>query len=143
MKLPPRMEKILLMACGENLKETEIARKLGISKQAVSKALREARGRLVQIFLTIADILNADIVRVNVEKGYAILRLRQTGQKAYIIYIPGKGPKTLFEKPLNLDEANTRFYEEIVEASIKWGIIQAEDLELPRVLEKLLNNMET
>ena len=54
------MEEILVKKAESGLKEVEIAKELGISKQAVSKALKEARAKLTQIFLSLSDILNSD-----------------------------------------------------------------------------------
>jgi len=74
LRLPKRMETLLLMTCEGDVKGSEIAESLGISRQAVSKTLREARARLTEIFLGIAEILNSDIISINVNRGFAILR---------------------------------------------------------------------
>jgi len=139
------MEEILLLVYGEELREVDVAKRLSISKQAVSKALREARGRLAQIFLTIADLMYADIIRVNIEKGYAIIKLRQTKQKAYVFYVPTKGPRVIFENPINLDKNNVKLYEEIVETAIKWRILRNKNLktkDLVKVLTELFKVVE-
>ncbi len=146
LKLPPRMEEVLLLVYGRGSKEVEVAEKLGISKQAVSKALREARGRLAQIFLTVADLMSADIIKVNIEKGYAIVKIRQTKQKAYIFYIPGKGPKVLFEGSVRLSEDNEKLYEEVIKAAIEWGILKGRELRinnLVKAMKELIKVIET
>ena len=140
-KLPPKMETIILMVYGQGFKEVEVAKELGISKQAVNKALKEARGRLAEMFLSLAEILNADITRVNVSKGYAVLRLRQLNESAYAIYVPGKGLRVLFERNIDPKERKS-FYQEIIEATVRWGLIK-EYKGLRQALNKIINIMES
>ncbi len=145
LKLPPRMEEVLLLVYGRGSREVDVAEKLGISKQAVSKALREARGRLAQIFLAVADLMGADIVRVNIEKGYAIVKIRQTRQKAYIFYIPGKGPKVIFEGSMRLSRDDEKLYEEVIKAAMEWGVLKGKVLEvgdLVRAMKELIKVLE-
>ena len=145
LRLPPRMEEVLLLVYGRGSREVDVAEKLGISKQAVSKALREARGRLAQIFLTVADLMGADIIRVNIEKGYAIVKIRQTRQKAYIFYIPGKGPKVVFEGSMRLSKDDEKLYEEVIKAAVEWGILKGKVLEvgdLVKAMKELIKVLE-
>ncbi len=145
LKLPPRMEEVLLLVYGRGSREVDVAEKLGISKQAVSKALREARGRLAQIFLAVADLMGADIIRVNIEKGYAIVKIRQTRQKAYIFYIPGKGPKVIFEGSMRLSRDDEKLYEEVIKAAMEWGVLKGKVLEvgdLVRAMKELIKVLE-
>ncbi len=145
LKLPPRMEEVLLLVYGRGSREVDVAEKLGISKQAVSKALREARGRLAQIFLVVADLMGADIIRVNIEKGYAIVKIRQTRQKAYIFYIPGKGPKVIFEGSMRLSRDDEKLYEEVIKAAMEWGVLKGKVLEvgdLVRAMKELIKVLE-
>ncbi|WP_335337645.1 sigma factor-like helix-turn-helix DNA-binding protein [Thermococcus barophilus] len=64
-KLPERMEMIWLMKA-EGLREIEIADTLGISRQAVNKALRDAKAKLFEMFLGLAEVFRFEVVRVNV-----------------------------------------------------------------------------
>ena len=105
------------------------------------EALKEARGRLAEMFLSLAEILNADITRVNVSKGYAVLRLRQLNESAYAIYVPGKGLRVLFERNIDPKERKS-FYQEIIEATVRWGLIK-EYKGLRQALNKIINIMES
>ncbi|ALM76011.1 hypothetical protein TBCH5v1_2109 [Thermococcus barophilus] len=59
------MEMIWLMKA-EGLREIEIADTLGISRQAVNKALRDAKAKLFEMFLGLAEVFRFEVVRVNV-----------------------------------------------------------------------------
>ena len=141
LKLSPRMEEILLLASGKRMREVEIAEELGISKQAVSKALRESRARLTQIFLAVAEVLNSDIIRINVEKGFIVLRNRQTRAKLYVLYAPGKGPRVFLAENLGADKS---YCEKLIDAAVKWGLIEQDDIrgELDEVMKNLISRME-
>jgi len=143
LRLPPRMEEVLVLVYGKGLKEVDVAEKLGISKQAVSKALREGRGRLAQIFLSLAQTLNADTVKVDIGKGCAVVKLRQLGMKAYLIYVPGKGVRTLFQQNITCNGENEALCREVIEAAIAWGLIRGDSISnnyveiINRVIEEL------
>ncbi len=141
LRLPARMEEILIRtAKGE--RGTEIARKLGISRQAVSKSLREARSRLAEIFLTLAETLYSDIVRVDLAHGYCILRNRQTNQKIYVFYIPDQGPIALLSRQINCSQHN-RLCKTIVEAATKWNIVdRKENMDLQVTVDEILEKIE-
>jgi len=135
------MEEVLVLASRK--REVEIARELGVTRQAVSKSLREARARLTQIFIEVAGVLNSDIVRINVEKGFAVLRNRQTGTKIYLIYVPGEGPRVLMPSPDPCKEAS--YCAKIIEAAYRWGIIkrEGEPAENPsEIIKSLVEKME-
>ena len=141
LRLPPRMEEVLVLASKK--KEVEIAKELGVTRQAVSKSLREARARLTQIFIEVAGVLNSDIVRINVEKGFAVLRNRQTGAKMYLIYVPGEGPRVLMPAPNPCKEAS--YCAKIVEAAYRWGIIERKEghaAESSEIIKLLIKRME-
>ncbi len=144
MKLPPRMEEVLLLIHGKGLREVDAAKRLDVSRQAINKALREAAGRLSQIFLELAEILNADIIRVNVRKGYAILRGRQLNTKIYAFYIPRKGVRVLFKNEVNCgDEGLRSLCTDIVKAAKEWGIIEEEGDDADTTLRNILKIIET
>ena len=144
LRLPQRMEEILLMTCKGNMRSSEIADKLGISRQAVSKALREARARLTEIFLRIAEILNSDVIRISVDKGFAVLRSRQTGSKIYVMYIPSLGPLTIFSNKLDCLGVNKSFCRNVLRAAVKWGLIDEKAImDNPRkAIEEVIKRME-
>lgn len=143
LKLPDRMEEILLTASKEGVREVDIAKELGITKQAISKALREGRLRLTEIFVTLAEVLNADIVRVNVRKGFAILRSRQLGRKLYVIYVPKKGPRVIIEGDIDCS-TNPIVCKEVISAATMWGLIERpKNTEQPNdVITKVLSKLE-
>lgn len=145
LKLPPRMEEVLLLTRGGGLKEVSVAEKLGISKQAVSKALREGRGRLAQLFLTLAEALNADIIKADTGRGYAIVRVRQLGMKAYLIYVPNEGMRVLFRDRIACGGDQLDFCKKIVSAAVTWGIIEegeVKDNDVEGVIREIINRLE-
>ena len=142
LRLSKRMEQIIVRVYGRKEKEVELAKKLGISKQAVSKTLKEARSKLTEIFIRLSEILNSDIIKINVEKGYAILRNRQTGKKIYIFYVPGYGPQTLFEDKIECNNTNKSICTRIMEAALQWGIINNIDRDLNKMIEKIISEIE-
>ncbi len=144
LRLPPRMEEVILLVYGKGLREVEVAEKLGISKQAVSKALREGRGRLAQIFLSLAETLNADVIKVDISRGYAVVKLRQLGMKAYLIYVPGKGVRTLFQQNVACDEENEALCSDVIEAAIAWGLIREDSIgnDYVEAIDKVIKELE-
>ncbi len=141
LRLPPRMEEILLLVYGGGLREIEVAERLKISKQAVSKALREARGKLAEIFLGIAEVLNADIVRVDISRGFAIIRVRQLNTKAYILYVPGKGARVIFKRRVECSGENESLCRDIMNAAATWRILDKHQLEKYGSIENLVNEV--
>ncbi len=137
------MEEILVKKAESGLKEVEIAKELGISKQAVSKALKEARAKLTQIFLSLSDILNSDIIKINVEKGFMVLRNRETGEKIYVVYIPGQGPQVFLGRTEDID-VNRQFYRRIIDAAVKWGLLDSNTIDEDELLliRKIIDKME-
>ncbi len=143
MKLPSRMEEVLLLIYGKGLREVDVARRLNVSRQAINRALRGATGRLSQIFLELAEILNADIIRVNVRKGYAIFRGRQLNTKIYAFYIPRKGIRVLFKNGVNCrDEELRSLCIDIIRAAKEWGMIEEEEDDADTTLRNILRIIE-
>ncbi|MCD6428198.1 MAG: hypothetical protein J7L12_01105 [Desulfurococcales archaeon] len=107
------------------MREINVAKKLGVSRQAISKSIKDGVGRLSQIFLEVAEVLNADIIRVNLCKGYAVLKSRQLNVKVYVFYIPEKGIRVLFGSNIDCRNEELRsLCADIVDAAKKWGIIK-------------------
>ncbi len=125
LKLPKRMEEALLAVYGDGKRESEVAKELGVSKQAVSKFVKEGRARLTEIFLEVTEILHADLIRINLSKGYAIIKPRQLRVKAYVFYVPGEGPRILFEEDIKCLEETRTLCKEVVKAIKAWGLIKA------------------
>ncbi|AMQ18488.1 sigma factor-like helix-turn-helix DNA-binding protein [Thermococcus peptonophilus] len=97
LKLPEGMERVWLMRA-KDMREVEIAEALGISRQAVNKALKDARVKLFEAFFSIAETFSLDVVRVNAEKGFAVFTGKVLGKRVrvYAFYLPGKGIRAFF-----------------------------------------------
>lgn len=144
LRLPNRTEEVLLLVYGEGLKEVEVAERLGVSRQAVSKALREGRAKLTEMFITIAELLNADLVRVELRKGAAVMRNRQTGSRIYILYVPGIGPRALIGEEIECGGANSRLCAELVAAAKAWKIIEeCSASNISRCVNDIVNALES
>jgi len=88
-------------------------------------------------------VLNSDIVRINVEKGFAVLRNRQKGIKIYLIYVPGGGPRVLMPSPDPCKEAS--YCAKMIEAAHRWGIIEGKEervAESSETISLLIKRME-
>ncbi len=123
LKLPKRMEEVLLEVYGRGKRESDVAKELGISKQAVSKFLREGRARLTEIFVEVAEMFHADIVRISLNKGYAIIRPRQLKIRAYVVYVPGIGPRILFGEDIICEGETRKLCREVIKAFRSWGLL--------------------
>jgi transcriptional regulator with XRE-family HTH domain len=97
LKLPEGMERVWLMKA-KGMREVEIAEALGVSRQAVNKALKDARVKLFEAFFAIAEMFSWDVVRVNAEKGFAVFTGKVLGEtvRVYAFYLPGKGIRAFF-----------------------------------------------
>ncbi len=135
---------MLLRILGRGEREVDVARDLGVSRQAVSKALRKARARLSEIFIRLSEVLNSDIIRINISRGYMILRNRQINQKIYVIYVPGEGPLTLFGDEIDCSGLHRRFCEKIVYAIKYWGLVdwREEYRSLEEIIRKAVSEIE-
>ncbi|ASJ15453.1 sigma factor-like helix-turn-helix DNA-binding protein [Thermococcus radiotolerans] len=101
LRLPEGMERVWLMKA-KGMREVEIAEALGISRQAVNKALKDARVKLFEAFFGLAEVFSWEIVRVNAEKGFMVARGRclDKNVRVYAFYFPGKGIKAFFGEEL-------------------------------------------
>ncbi|WP_457750826.1 helix-turn-helix transcriptional regulator [Thermococcus sp.] len=128
LRLPEGMERVWLMKA-RGMREVEIAEALGISRQAVNKALKDARVKLFEAFFGLAEVFSWEIVRVNVEKGFMVARGKclDKNVRIYAFYFPEKGVKAFFGE---------RFPEYLLEHTVDMGIIRKpEQKELVKVLE--------
>ena len=128
LRLPEGMERVWLMKA-KGMREVEIAEALGISRQAVNKALKDARVKLFEAFFGLAEVFSWDIVRVNAEKGFMVARGRclDKNVRVYAFYFPGKGIRAFFGE--NLPDY-------VLEHAVEMGIVGEPDREkLIRVLE--------
>lgn len=67
----------------------EVARKLGVSRQAVSKGLSEFRKKLASIFYSLQEVYGCRVDRFDLVKGFMVCSL--DGLRMYFFYIPGSG----------------------------------------------------
>ncbi len=113
----------------KGMREVEIAEALGVSRQAVNKALKDARVKLFEAFFGLAEVFSWDVVRVNAERGFMVAR-GECGDKnvrVYAFYLPGKGIRAFF---------NGDFPDYILEHAASVGLIgKKERVELVKVLE--------
>ena len=116
LRLPEGMERVWLMKA-RGMREVEIAEALGISRQAVNKALKDARVKLFEAFFGLAEIFSWDIVRVNAEKGFMVARGRclDKNVRVYAFYFPGTGVKAFFGE---------EFPKYLLEHAVDMGIIR-------------------
>ncbi|MCD6514750.1 MAG: hypothetical protein J7L07_07480 [Candidatus Odinarchaeota archaeon] len=96
MKLAEKQERVWELS-NQGLSVSEIAKKLGISRQAVSIYFRQAKTKMTEILLDLAESIDAEILKLDVAKGVLIGRIRQINEKVYLIYVPRVGPCTIYE----------------------------------------------
>ena len=105
LKLPEKQEQVWEMNL-KGLPVVEIAEKLGISKQAVSMYLKQARAKLSEIFLEIANLMDLSIVKLDVKKGILICDIKQIGERVFVFYLPSRGTLTIYKDILNTGECS-------------------------------------
>lgn len=95
------MERVWLMRA-KGMREVEIAEALGVSRQAVNKALKDARVKLFEAFFGIAEVFGFEVIRVNAEKGFMVARGKclDKNVRVYSFYFPGKGIRAFFGEDL-------------------------------------------
>ena len=128
LRLPEGMERVWLMKA-RGMREVEIAEALGISRQAVNKALKDARVKLFEAFFGLAEVFSWEIIRVNAEKGFMVARGKCLNKnvRIYAFYFPGKGVKAFFGE---------EFPEYLLKHAVDMGIIRKpEREELVKALE--------
>lgn len=128
LRLPEGMERVWLMRA-RGMREVEIAETLGISRQAVNKALKDARVKLFEAFFGLAEVFSWDVVRVNAEKGFMVARGKcgDENVRIYAFYLPGRGIRAFF---------SGEFPEYILEHAVELGIIEKRDrVSLVKALE--------
>lgn len=122
------MERVWLMRA-KGMREVEIAEALGVSRQAVNKALKDARVKLFEAFFGIAGVFGFEVIRVNAEKGFMVARGKclDKNVRVYAFYFPGKGIRAFFGEDLP---------EYVIEHAVEMGIIRKpEREELIKALE--------
>ena len=140
-KLPERMEMAWLLTA-RGLSEAEAGRKLGTTRQAVNKMVREARARLSSWFVEVAELLNSDLIRLDSARGFAVLRSRQLGLRIYVIYAPGKGLRAIFGmEPLCPGRDGERHCRGVARAAVEVGLV--EGLKGEEAVRQMIKLMES
>ncbi|WP_457741486.1 helix-turn-helix transcriptional regulator [Thermococcus sp.] len=127
-KLPEGMERVWLLKA-KGMREVEIAETLGISRQAVNKALKDARGKLFEAFFGLAEVFSWKVIRINAEKGFMVAtgKCLEKSIRVYVFYIPRKGLRAFF---------NDDFPDYVLEHALEIGMIENPDKgELTTALE--------
>jgi len=106
-KLPEAQEKTWDLKL-RGYREVEIAQQLNVSRQAVNKAIRIVKSRLAEMFISISKVLDCDLIKLDVEKGLFVGRIRQNNKRIYGCYVPGYGLIVIFEDidPKNKESTN-------------------------------------
>ncbi len=141
LRLPNKQELVWAMKL-RDIPSISIASELGISKQAISLYLKQARAKLTEIFLDIAQVMDLEIIKLNVDKGVFIGKIKQTGERVYIYYIPGRGAIAIYERLLKQNKlpqnSNIRYVSEFYRDLL--GIRGNDDM---KVLKKIVSYAET
>lgn len=95
-KLPEAQEKAWDLKL-RGYREVEIAQQLNVSRQAVNKAIRIVKSRLAEMFISISKVLDCDLIKLDVEEGLFVGRIRQNNKRIYGCYVPGYGLIVIFE----------------------------------------------
>ncbi len=141
-RLPDRMEEVWTLTA-RGLSEAEAARKLGTTRQAVNKMVKEARARLAHWFVEKAEFLNSDLIRLDSVRGFAVLRSRQLGLRVYVIYVPKKGLRAIFGmEPLCPGKDSERHCREIARAAVELGLVDESSSD-EEVIRQLIGLMES
>ncbi len=142
-RLPERMEQAWLLTA-RGLSEADAARELGTSRQAVNKAVRDARARLAAWFVEMTESLNADLIRMDAVRGLAVMRSRQLALRIYAIYVPGRGLRVIFGmEPLCPGRDGRRHCREVVEAARALGLIEGLGEGIEDAVRGLIRVMES
>ncbi|MDK2384885.1 MAG: hypothetical protein QI199_08815 [Candidatus Korarchaeota archaeon] len=141
-RLPERMEEVWILTA-RGLSEADAARKLGMTRQAVNKMVKEARARLAHWFVESAEFLNSDLIRLDSVRGFTVLRSRQLGLRIYVIYVPKKGLRAVFGiEPLCPGKDSERHCREIARAAMELGLVDEFNSD-EEVIRRLIRLMES
>ncbi len=125
---------------------SEIARKLEITRQAISKALKNADSKILQELNENARMMGLAVTSVNSEKGILLGYNPQIGAKTLIFYLPKSGFHTWFEYADRCEDCSDCITYDgclnvLKEASEFWGVPMEKDEEPTRIAEKLFESV--
>ena len=114
LRLPEKQEKVWELSW-KGISQKAIAEILGISKQAVSMYLKQAKAKLTEILLDIANAADLSVLKIDAQRGILIGKSKQLNERVFVFYIPKKGPIVIFEQVIK--------QKRIPEDSIIWSVI--------------------
>ncbi len=125
---------------------SEIARKLEITRQAISKALRNADSKILKELNEHARMMGLAVTSVNSEKGILLGYNPQISAKTIIFFLPSSGFHTWFEYPDKCEDCSSCItYDGCVnvlkEASEFWSVPIEKDDEPTKIAEKLFESV--
>lgn len=91
-----RQQELAWQLYKEGLSISRIAEEMNITKQAVSVYIKQAKARITEILINLAEIMDCEILKFDARKAILIGRVRQTREKVYIVYIPESGPCVIY-----------------------------------------------
>lgn len=130
----------------KGLNGSDIARKLDITRQAISKALKNADSKILHELNENARMMGLAVTSVNSEKGILLGYSPQIGAKTMIFYLPKSGFHTWFDYPDRCEECRScitydRCMNVLKEASEFWRVSIAGDEEPTKIAEKLFDRV--
>lgn len=125
---------------------SEIARKLDITRQAISKALKNTDSKILHELNRNARTLGLAVTLVNSEKGILLGYTPQIKAKTMIFYLPKSGFHTWFEYGDRCEECSgcityDRCMNVLKEASEFWEVSIGENEEPTKIAVKLFENI--
>lgn len=114
LRLPEKQEKVWELSL-KGISQKAIAEILGISKQAVSMYLKQAKAKLTEILLDVANAADLSVLKIDAQRGILIGKNKQLNEKVFIFYIPKRGLAIIFERIIRK--------ENIPEDSVVWSVI--------------------
>ncbi len=125
----------------KGFQDSEIASKLGISRQAVNKTVRAIRSKLADFFLFLSKIIECDIAKLDLNKGIFVGRLRYLDEIVYGCYIPFYGPILVSRRVLSLENVESiNNIKALFEFAKKYFLFQFERIN-NKALKKLFENL--
>jgi transcriptional regulator with XRE-family HTH domain len=127
----------------KGLRGSDIAQKLGITRQAISKALRNVDAKILHRLNENAGMMGLVTTSINVEKGILLGYHPQMKTRAVLFYLPRSGFQTWFEHEGDCEECiiRNRCNAVLQEAAEFWGVINEEDGTPTKIAEKLFEKV--
>ena len=138
-----RKESLIWSLRFKGLSGSDIAKRLGITRQAISKTLRNVDAKILQALNDSARAMGLAVIKVDVRRGLLLGYNPQTKTKTMVFYLPKSGIQVWFQHEGDCEGCITRERCEAVlrEASQFWGI-PLEDGDSPtKIADKLFEKV--